>query len=81
MTASRSVFDGIVPVLTQTPPTMCRRSTTADALAELRALDRGLLAGRAGSDHEEVVVEAHRAGHATILHDCGRECLTRPSTT
>jgi hypothetical protein len=28
-TASRSVFDGIVPVLMQTPPTHCCRSTMA----------------------------------------------------
>ena len=29
MTASRSVLDGMVPVLTETPPIMCRRSTMA----------------------------------------------------
>ena len=28
-TASRSAFDGIVPVFTQTPPSICPRSTIA----------------------------------------------------
>jgi hypothetical protein len=37
MTASRRVFDGIVPVLMHTPPTMCRRSTTAERRPSLAA--------------------------------------------
>ena len=37
MTASRIVFDGTVPVLMQTPPTMSRRSTTAARLPSFAA--------------------------------------------
>ena len=36
-TASRSVFDGMVPVLTQTPPIMSRRSATATRLPSFAA--------------------------------------------
>ena len=36
-TASRRVFDGIVPVLTQTPPIMVRRSATATRFPSLAA--------------------------------------------
>ena len=62
-TASRSVFDGIVPVFVHTPPTMSPRSIDGDAPAELGGLDRGPLPCRAGADHEQVVVVRHLGGY------------------
>ncbi len=37
ITASRRVLDGMVPVLTHTPPTMCLRSTTQTRLPSFAA--------------------------------------------
>ena len=55
-TASRNVLDGIVPVLTQTPPSIRPRSMIATDLPSLADGDGGLLAARPRTDDDDVVL-------------------------
>ena len=48
------VLLGMVPVLTQAPPTISRCSMTATRRATLGALNRGPLSGRTGADDDEI---------------------------
>jgi hypothetical protein len=59
ITASRKVLLGIVPVSTQTPPTMRPCSMIGNALAQLGGLDGAASPGRPTADGNQVVVMAH----------------------
>ena len=63
MIASRIVFDGIVPLLTQTPPTR-RPLDDRDPPPKLCRLDGRSLPRRARADHEQLVVEV---GHLWVI--------------
>ena len=54
--AARSVFDGTVPVLVETPPT--RRARRARRACRASRLDGGALTGRPGADRDQVELVA-----------------------
>ena len=68
--ASRIVFEGIVPVCSETPPSNSRwRLDDANAPVLLRGGNRRLLAGRPATDDQQIVM------HVPML--TGRERKTR----
>ena len=83
-TASRIALDGMVPVWMHTPPTLCSRSIDRDALAELGGVERRLLPGGAGADHDEVIgilillqVHASDVSVVTVMRLINRD-IARP---
>ena len=56
-TASLSDFDGMVPVLTHTPPTTSRLLHHGSPPAELGRRDGRFLPAGAAPDHQQVIVE------------------------
>ena len=61
MIAARSVFEGTVPELVETPPSASDALDHRGALAELGRLHGRPLPGRAGADRDQVEAVWHSA--------------------